>query len=221
MSDEQNDSKHITHHTSRFPFYVLRFTSYVSRFRFLAAALAIAFAAALPLLAGPGLLNTRGGGDSPFLLQRLQQLETAVLQGHLPVRWMPDANYGYGYPFFNYYAPLSIYITFLFRLIGFSYVRAIQLSQLAGFFVAAAGMFYLARRWLKSDWAGLLAAAAYTVAPFHMVNVYTRGDSLAEFWAMAFYPLVILAADFLWEATQLETKRLATKMRCWDWLTRD
>ncbi len=168
---------------------------------FLAAALLIACVAAFPLLAKPGLLNTRGGGDSPFLLQRLQQLETAVLDGHFPVRWMPDANYGYGYPFFNYYAPLSIYIAFLFRLVGFSYVRAIQLAQLSGFVVAAWGMFVLARRWFKSEWAGLLTAVAYTVAPFHLVNVYVRGDSLAEFWAMAFYPLVILAADKTVQAT--------------------
>ncbi|MFO7538594.1 MAG: hypothetical protein R6X32_11110, partial [Chloroflexota bacterium] len=55
--------------------------------------------AAWPLLAEPGLLNTRGGGDSPFLLQRLHQLTTALADGHFPVRWMPDANYGYGYPF--------------------------------------------------------------------------------------------------------------------------
>ncbi len=164
---------------------------------FLAAALLVAVAAAWPLMAQPGLLNTRGGGDSPFLLQRVQQLVTAVAQGHFPVRWMPDANYGYGYPFYNFYAPLSIYLTAVFRFIGFSYVRSIQLSQLAGFLTAAAGMFYLARRWFRSDWAGLLAAVAYTMAPFHLVNVYVRGDSLAEFWAMAFYPLILLAADVL------------------------
>ncbi len=161
------------------------------------AILFIALAAAWPELAQPGLLNTRGGGDSPFLLQRLHQLETAVFDGHFPVRWMPDANYGYGYPFYNFYAPLSIYITFLFRLLGFGFVRAIHLSHLLGYLVAGWGMFALARRWFGSRWAGLLAAAAYTVAPFHLVNVYVRGDSLAEFWAMAFYPLVILAADGL------------------------
>ncbi|NKQ37690.1 MAG: hypothetical protein HF973_19025 [Chloroflexi bacterium] len=164
---------------------------------FLAAALLAAVAAAWPLMAQPGLLNTRGGGDSPFLLQRVQQLVTAVAQGHFPARWMPDANYGYGYPFYNFYAPLSIYVTAVFRFIGFSYVRSIQLSQLAGFLTAAVGMFYLARRWFRSDWAGLLASVAYTFAPFHMVNVYVRGDSLAEFWAMAFYPLILLAADVL------------------------
>lgn len=175
--------------------YPARITRYASgQNLFLAAALLIACAAAWPLLAEPGLLNTRGGGDSPFLLQRLHQLETALRDGHFPVRWMPDANYGYGYPFYNYYAPLSIYITAVFRFSGFSYVRAIQLAQLLGFITAAWGMFHLGQRYLKSDTAGFLAAVAYTVAPFHMVNVYVRGDSLAEFWAMAFYPLTILAA---------------------------
>ena len=161
------------------------------------AVLLIAFIAAWPAISQPGLLNTRGGGDSPFLLQRLHQLATALADGHFPARWMPDANYGYGYPFYNYYAPLSLYVAAAFRFVGFSFVRAIHLAQLAGFIVAGLGMFHLGRRWLGSRWAGLLAAAAYTFAPFHMVNVYTRGDSLAEFWAMAFYPLILLAADRL------------------------
>jgi hypothetical protein len=165
-----------------------------------AAALLIAGLAAWPLFSEAGLLNTRGGGDSPFLLQRLHQLTAALLDGHWPVRWMPDANYGYGYPFFNFYAPLSIYVAAFFRLAGFSYVGAIQLAQLGGFLVAAWAMFRLGQRWLGSSWGGLLASAAYTLAPFHMVNVYVRGDSLAEFWAMAFYPLLFLAVDRLVEA---------------------
>ena len=151
--------------------------------------------AAWPLLREPGLLNTRGGGDSPFLLQRLQQLETALRGGHFPVRWMPDANYGYGYPFFNFYAPLSIYIAAVFRFLGFSYIRAIHLAQLAGFLVAAWGVYRLAWGWWRDGWMALLASATYTFAPFHLVNIYVRGDSLAEFWAMAFYPLVLLAAE--------------------------
>ncbi|MDX1617116.1 MAG: hypothetical protein R3300_22615, partial [Candidatus Promineifilaceae bacterium] len=164
---------------------------------FLAAALLLAGAAAWPLLSEAGLLNTRGGGDSPFLLQRLHQLSAALADGHFPVRWMPDANYGFGYPFFNFYAPLSIYIAALFRWLGFTLVGAIKAAQLAGFLVAAWGTFVLARRWFGTHWAALLAATAYSLAPFHMVNVYVRGDSLAEFWAMAWYPLVLLATDRL------------------------
>lgn len=160
-------------------------------------ALLIALVAALPLLQEGALLNTRGGGDSPFLLQRVQQLAAALADGHFPARWMPDAAYGYGYPFYNYYAPLSIYVAVLFRFLGAPYTSAIQFSQLAAFLLAAWAAFELARHWLDDDWAALLASAAYTLAPFHLVNVYVRGDSLAEFWAMALYPLVLLAAHRL------------------------
>jgi len=163
----------------------------------LAAALAISVIAAWPLFSEPGFLNTRGGGDSPFLLQRVQQLGVALADGHFPVRWMPDASYGYGYPFFNYYAPLSIYIASALDFLGFGLVWAIKISQLLGFIAAGWSMFALGKRWFKNDWAGLLTSAAYTLAPFHMVNVYVRGDSLAEFWAMAFYPVVIYLADTL------------------------
>ena len=163
----------------------------------LIAALLVAFLAAWPLISEPGLLNTRGGGDSPFLLQRLQQLETALRDGHFPVRWMGDANYGFGYPFYNYYAPLSIYVAAFFRFLGFSSVRAVEAAQVLGFLTAALGIYLLARRWYHQEWPALLASVAYTTAPFHLVNVYVRGDSLAEFWAMALYPWVILAADRL------------------------
>ena len=182
---------------SRRPPWPVALTPVVRSHGALFLALLVAVVAAVPLFAGPGLLNTRGGGDSPFLLQRLHQLSAALADGHFPARWMPDANYGYGYPFFHYYAPLSLYVAVLFRLLGAGYVAAIQLAQLVGFLVAAAAAFALGRRWLGGDAVGLLVSAAYTVAPFHLVNVYVRGDSLAEFWAMALYPLVLLAADRL------------------------
>ncbi|MEM7800002.1 MAG: hypothetical protein AAF633_12490 [Chloroflexota bacterium] len=175
------------------------FLSFLSSFlhhnRYLFIALLLAVVAAWPLISGNGLLNTRGGGDSPFLIERLHQLEQALLDGHFPVRWMPDANYGYGYPFFNFYAPLAFYIAVLFRFVGFSVVGAIQMSQLIAFLLAAYGMYRLALRWFRSEPIALLASVAYTVAPFHLVNVYVRGDSIAEFWAMALYPIVILTLD--------------------------
>ncbi|MGH2538417.1 MAG: hypothetical protein ACRDHL_13555, partial [Candidatus Promineifilaceae bacterium] len=110
---------------------------------------------------------------------------------------MADANYGYGYPFFHFYAPLSVLVSALLRLAGFSLAHAVESSQLLGFALAGWSAFHLGRRWLGGAPAGLLASAAYTLAPFHLVNVYVRGDSLAEFWAMAFYPAVLLAADRL------------------------
>lgn len=167
---------------------------------YLAAALLCAIAAALPLMEPHALLNTRGGGDSPFLLQRTHQLLAALSEGQLPARWMPDGYFGNGYPFFNFYAPLSIYVAAAFKLLGLSFTRAIQLAQLSGFLVAAWAVYRLLRAHRRGPAAALLASVVYTFAPFHMVNVYVRGDSLAEFWAMAFYPLTLLSAEKLLHA---------------------
>ena len=70
-----------------------------------------------------------------------------------------------------------------FVFFGYGYDRSIELAQLAGFLIAALGVYVLANRWYRNEWAALLASVAYTIAPFHLVNVYVRGDSLAEFWA--------------------------------------
>jgi hypothetical protein len=156
------------------------------------------FSVILPLFIGPGPVHTRGGGDSPFLLVRLEQLvaglrATGFPPVGLPVRWMPDAAYGLGYPFFNYYAALPYYIAAGLRLLGWGPIRALQATQALGFVLAAAAMALLARRVLGHPAAATLAAVAYTCAPFHLANVYVRGDSLSEFFAFAFYPLILWA----------------------------
>ena len=156
--------------------------------------------AALPLFLNPGFLNTRGGGDSPFLLFRLHQLYSALAQGVFPVRWMPDAAFGLGYPFFHYYAALPLYVAALFKALGASYVLALKLTHLSGFLLAAFAMAGWMRASGANRVAAWLAAVAYTFAPFHLVNVYVRGDSLNEFWAFAFYPLCLWAARNLAQA---------------------
>jgi len=153
--------------------------------------------AASPLFFNAGFLNTRGGGDSPFLLFRLQQLYTALGQGVFPVRWMPDAAYGLGYPFFSYYAALPLYIAAFFKFLGASFVFALKLTQLGGFILAALAMYGWLRAVGLNRGSSTIAALVYTFAPFHLVNIYVRGDSLNEFWAFALYPLCLWAAHNL------------------------
>ncbi len=152
-------------------------------------------AAAVPLLTNGGLLNTRGGGDSPFLLFRLYELVVNLRAGVFPARWMPDAAYGLGYPFFNYYAALPYYLAAAFKAYGLSYVASLKAIQVLGFLLAGLALYGWARRALKNPAGATLAAIAYTFAPFHMVNVYVRGDSLSEFWAFVFYPLILWAVQ--------------------------
>jgi hypothetical protein len=156
-------------------------------------ALSLSLIACLPLLAGDGPINTRGGGDSPFLLVRLHQLVANLRAGVFPARWMPDAAYGLGYPFFNFYASLPYYIAALFKLLGFGFIWSIKLTQALGFIAAAASMYLLARRLFDRETNAILAALAYTYAPYHLVNVYVRGDALSEFYAFVFYSLIFWA----------------------------
>ncbi len=161
--------------------------------RGLSLALLCLLASVYPLFAGAGPVNTRGGGDSPFLLVRLNQLVAGLRAGAFPVRWMPDAAYGLGYPFFAFYAALPYYLAASLCLLGWSPILAIQVIQALGFVAAAAAMALLAHRVLKRPAAVVLAVVAYTLAPFHLVNVYVRGDSLSEFYAFIFYPLLFWA----------------------------
>jgi len=180
----------------------VKFNSFATRYSSpltYSAALALAALAALPLFLNPGFLNTRGIGDSPNLLFRVHQLLTALAAGEFPARWMPDAAYGYGMPYFTYYASFSTHVAAAFKLYGFSFVNAIKLAQLLALLVAAGGMV----GWLKAvglpPAAQVLASAAYTFAPFHLVNLYIRGDSLAELWAMSLFPIVLWAAHLCLE----------------------
>ena len=155
--------------------------------------------AAIPQLTTLGLVGTRGGGDSPFLLMRTYEMAEGLRAGQFPVRWMGRAAYGLGYPFFSFYAALPYYLAALLYLGGGSILWSIKLTQLIGFLAAAAGMYGLARRWLREPTAAALTAIAYTFAPFHLVNAYVRGDSLSEFYAFVWYPLILLSLHRLFE----------------------
>src|SRR5512136_3489521 len=162
--------------------------------------LLLALLAAVPLWTGPGLVNTRGGGDSPFLFFRLQQLMANLREGVFHVRWMPDAAYGLGYPFFNFYASLPYYFAAIFNLIGFDLLVSIKIVQTLGFVFAGFALYGWVRRHFTIRWAAWLAAIAYVYAPFHFVNVYVRGDSLSEFYAFIFFPLILWSIDRIFAA---------------------
>ncbi len=165
----------------------------------LALALLVALCAALPLLTAPGIVNTRAGGDSPFLIQRTQQLAENLRAGVWPAHWMPDAAHGLGYPFYIFYASLPYYVAAGLHLAGWGLLWSIKLTQALGFLLAGLAMYRVARRLGARPGAALLASTIYTCAPFHLVNVYVRGDALSEFYALALYPLVLWAATALVE----------------------
>jgi hypothetical protein len=173
---------------------VLRFATRRFEFCRFALPLLLALLAAAPLW-GPGVINTRGGGDSPFLLVRTMEMAEILSRGVFPPRWMSHAAYDLGYPFFNHYASLPTFISAGLTVLGINVLSAIQATQTLGFILAALTMRRWATRIFRSETARTVAVAAYTFAPFHLVNVYVRGDSLSELYAFVWFPLILWALD--------------------------
>ena len=68
-----------------------------------------------------------GAHDARHAVYFLFQFDKAFQDGILYPRWAPDFAFGYGYPFFNIYGPLSSYVGELFLWLGFDYVGAVKI----------------------------------------------------------------------------------------------
>ena len=137
-------------------------------------------------LAGSTLWPTLDGQTHTF---RILALEQALVEGAWYPRWMPDLLHGYGYPLFEFYAPLLYYVALPLRMLGVSHLGALEAVTALGFAVAGLSTYALAREYL-GHLGGLLAAAAYVYWPYRLAVVYVRGD-VPEALALALLPLAL------------------------------
>ncbi|MEA3337046.1 MAG: hypothetical protein U9R25_14135 [Chloroflexota bacterium] len=136
----------------------------------------------------PGLQQMDDGMHHLF---RLFNLDLALRSGNMGARWLADEGFAYGFPVLNFYAPLSYYAGLLFHYLGAGFVTTLELSLAIGLVLAALAMFLFAREFLGTI-GGAIAAVAYTWAPYHLADAWTRG-ALAEHLAFVWFPLLLLA----------------------------
>lgn len=121
---------------------------------------------------------------------RVFELTKALKDGMFPARWVSDLGYGYGYPIFNFYAPLAYYVGSAFMLLNFDALMASKIMMAFG--VVLSGVFmYLLGKEFWGRLGGIVSAAFYLFVPYHAVDIFVRGD-VAELWAYAFIPLAFL-----------------------------
>lgn len=120
---------------------------------------------------------------------RLHQMDKCIKDLQIPCRWVPDMGFGYGYPQFNYYAPLPYYFMEVFHLLGFSIIDSVKIGFAFGIIISAFGMYLLGKTLWKSRIAGLTSALFYVYFPYHAVNVYVRG-AMGETWALSMMPFI-------------------------------
>lgn len=153
-------------------------------------------ALAFTLLAWAALLSPdyfMGAHDAHHSLFFPLQFEAGLRAGDWLPRWGADFAHGYGYPIFVFYAPLTFYLWAGIHLTGIAgTVATTKIVFALGFLLAAAGIYHYAWSLWRRRAVALLAAAVYTLLPYHLLNVYVRA-AFAEFMAMALLPWIALA----------------------------
>ncbi len=151
-------------------------------------ALLICLPALIPTLR-PGWFE----GHDDLHIYRLVQYDLALRDGQIPPRWFPDISAGFGNPHPIYYAPLFYYVAEAFHLTGAGVVASLKGALVVFMIVAALGMYALCRPRFGPQ-AAVLAATAYTYAPYHLLDLYVR-KAFSEFTVFSFLPLLLLAFE--------------------------
>ncbi|NLE45665.1 MAG: hypothetical protein GX620_13165 [Chloroflexi bacterium] len=130
--------------------------------------------------------------DGLLHFHRLAQMRRALGQGVIYPRWAPDMGFGFGFPLFNYYAPLSYLISLPLQWLGLSTQSTLQVSLILAVWVACVGAY----SWGRSVFgrrAGWASAVCYVYSPYFLYNLYDRG-ALAEVWGLAWVPILFWAS---------------------------
>ena len=151
------------------------------------------------LLAYPAVGSLLGNKSFPVhddtQQARIYVMSQELKNNQFPVRLVGDLGYGFGYPIFNFYAPLPYYFGSLFYIGGLDLFASTNLMYLSAFLLAGVSMYFLAFH-LAGRSAGIAAAILYLYAPYHAVNLYVRG-AVGELYAYAFLPLYLLGMYLL------------------------
>jgi len=132
-----------------------------------------------------------GAHDARHSVYFLHQFNKAIQDGIWYPRWAPDFAFGYGYPFFNIYGPLSSYAGEALHLAGLDIVTAVKTVFGLSALLSGLTMYLFVRRLLGRQ-AGLIAALTYVYIPYHIFDLYVRA-ALAESVGFVFVPLTLWA----------------------------
>jgi len=126
------------------------------------------------------------GSDTVIHLLRVVQLDHLWAQGVFHSRLAPDMGWGYGFPVFNFYPPLSYYVVLLIsRLIG-DISLGFRVTLALTFLMVGLGVYVLARDFFREE-AAVVAAVAAMYAPYIAYNPLYRG-ALPEALGWALLP---------------------------------
>lgn len=128
---------------------------------------------------------------------RTQEMVYELQQGQFPVRLFTRLGNGGGYLLFNFYSPLTYYLSAVLVLAGTSALNATKLLFQLAYVVGAIGMFGFLKVKFPKSWFGPLVGSLLLIAsPYFNYDAYTRG-ALGELLGFAVIPWVFLTYELL------------------------
>jgi hypothetical protein len=142
------------------------------------------------------------GHDQLFPVVRVYELcKMWRANGPFHAPWEADWAFGYGYPFYTFYAPLGYYAGALFHFIlGLDYGPATKWSFYSSLYLSGLLMYTLVyvigvrEGWPRLAWWALGAATVFALTRYHLTDIFIR-NALAECWAWPTLTGVFLGAE--------------------------
>ena len=139
--------------------------------------------------------------DGPAHLLRTYAIRLGFRESLAFPRWIPDLYRGYGYPVFNFYAPLTYVAGHALTLAGVSVWSVFRILSIGATLIGATGVYALVRvtssriTGNRDKTPSVIAGLLYVVAPYPFItNLYIRAD-LPEALGLAILPWFMMAVD--------------------------
>jgi hypothetical protein len=136
--------------------------------------------------------------DGGVQIPRMAAFFNAVSDGHIPVRWAGELNYGYGLPLFNFIYHTPFYISTMLIATGVGLIPSFKIVLLLSYVLSGIGMLAFSLAFFKDKRTAFLVTMLYQFAPYRFVEILTRG-SVGGIYAYAFLPFILLGIVLLWK----------------------
>lgn len=137
-----------------------------------------------------------------FELIKLFELNKCIQDKQIPCRWISGISDSYGYPLFNYQAPLPYYFGEAIYLLTNSFAFAVKAMFITGLAGAYIFLYIFASKLLQKN-ARILSAYFYTIAAYFIIYFFPD-IALGQVWGMMFFPLILLSIMLLFQKNSLQ-----------------
>lgn len=118
----------------------------------------------------------------------LDQMDKCIKDGQIPCRWVPDLGGLYGYPLFNYYAPLPFYVGEVINLLSHDLLFSVRAMFSLTFFGSFFFMYLLSGEFLASKKAFVLSLLFSFFS--HLILGFYVKDPAGKLWFLMSLPLL-------------------------------